>query len=169
MISRRFVLFGAGGASLLLAGCQTDTPFDGTRPLLQVMEAVPEVSNMRAAIRRAGLDQELSGAGPFTVFAPSNTAWAQAPAAVRNGDAAAIRALISYGRMRTPELAARREQGIRMMSGTEVRLVGGTESQPRLQVARAGVPQGASGSIVRANVLASNGILHVLDGIIVPA
>lgn len=169
MIARRSVLFGAGGAALLLAGCQPETPFDGTRSILDVMAAVPDISNFRAAIRRAQLEQYLAGNGPFTVFAPSNAAWAAAPAAVRNGDANAMRSFIALGRMRTPDLAARREQAIRMVNGTEVRLVGGTADQLRLQAAREGTPAGSSGSILRGNLLASNGVLHIIDAVVVQA
>jgi hypothetical protein len=154
---------------MLLAGCQAEVPLDGSRPLLDVMEAVPEVSRMRAAIRRAGLDEMLSGPGPFTVFAPSNTVWASLPAPVRDGNADAIRSFIAHNRMLTPGLAMRREQGIRMITGTELRLVGGTPDLPRLQVAREGQPQGASASVTRANILASNGVLHVIDGVLLPS
>lgn len=169
MITRRNVLFGSlGGATLILAGCET-VALDGTRSILDVMGSVPELSNMRAAIRRAGLEEMLAGAGPFTVFAPSNAAWAQAPQGVRDGNADAIRGLIARGRLRTPDMAARRDQGIRMMSGVEIRLVGGTPELPRFQVAPGGVPLGASSSITRANLLASNGIVHVITGILLPA
>lgn len=168
MIARRSILFGAGGAALLLVSCDAGTPHDGTRPLLEVMSSVPDISNFRAAVRRAGLDEMLAGAGPYTIFAPSNTAWNAAPAALRDGNPAMLRALIAYGRMRTPDLYARREQSIRMLSGTEVRVVGGSADQPRLQVAREGQTTGASGSILRGNLLASNGVVQILDGVIVP-
>ena len=168
MIARRFILFGAGGAALALAGCQTETPHDGTRPILEVMSSVPDISSFRAAIRRAGLDEALAGAGPFTVFAPSNTAWSAAPAALRDGNPAALRSLIALGRMRTPDLFARRQQPIRMLSGTEVRVVGGSADAPRLQVAREGQPTGGSASILRGNMLGANGVLHILDAIIIP-
>ncbi len=166
MISRRSILLGAGGAALMLAGCQTDVPLDGSRPLLDVLDSIPDISRMRAAIRRAGLDEMLAGAGPFTVFAPSNTAWAQAPEAVRNGEPAAIRALIAHGRMRTPELARRGQQNIQMLSGLQLRLVGGTADLPRIQALRGGAPQGASASITRGNLMASNGVVHIIDAIL---
>ena len=166
MIARRSILFGAGGAALALAGCDTATPHDGTRPILEVMSSVPDISGFRSALRRAGLDELLNGSGPFTVFAPSNLAWNAAPAAIRDGGAERLKALIAYGRMRTPDLWARREQRILMLSGTEIRVVGGNADQPRLQVVRDGQPSGASGSILRGNLLASNGVVQILDGII---
>lgn len=165
MIARRTILFGAGGAALALAGCDAGTAYDGTRPILEVLASVPDISNFRAALRRAGLDELLAGSGPFTVFAPSNLAWAAAPAAIRDGNADRLKSLIAYGRMRTPDLWARREQTIRMLSGTEARVVGGTPDQPRLQIAREGQPTGSSGSILRGNLLASNGVVQILDGV----
>ena len=169
MIARRSILFGAGGAALALAGCDTGTAHDGTRPILDVLASVPDISSFRAALRRTGLDELLAGSGPFTVFAPSNTAWAAAPAAIRDGNADRLKSLIAYGRMRTPDLWARREQAIRMLSGTEVRVGGGSADQPRIQVAREGQPSGASGSILRGNLLASNGVVQILDGVLLAA
>ena len=166
MIARRTFLFGAGGAALTLAGCDTGTPHDGTRPILDVMASVPEISSFRAAIRRAGLDELLAGSGPFTVLAPSNSAWAAAPAALREANADRLKSLIALGRMRTPDLFARREQAIRMMSGTEIRVVGGSADQPRIQVAREGQATGSSASILRSNLLASNGVVQILDAVL---
>ena len=163
MHSRRMILFGAGGAALSLAACQPQVAFDGTFPILDVMGAVPEISSFRAAIRRANLEEFLSGSGPFTVFAPSNNIWSGLPQPVRDANPDAIRSFIAHGRMRTPDIAARREQGVRMVTGTVIRQVGGTPDAPRLQVVQ-GNQQGSSASISRSNLLASNGVLHVIDG-----
>jgi uncharacterized surface protein with fasciclin (FAS1) repeats len=57
-----------------------------------------------------------------------------------------------------------------MLSGIEVRVVGGTASNPRIQAARPGqAPSGASASIIRPNVMASNGVVHVVEGVLLPA
>lgn len=169
MITRRS-LFVAGGGALVLAGCAGEqVAADGRFPIMDVLGILPEVSEFRAALRRADLTEFLNGAGPFTVFAPTNTAWSATSAEFRNGGAASLRNLIAAGRLRTPDIQARGGR-VRMLSGIEARIVGGTPNEPRIQAARPGAqPSGASASITRPNLLCSNGVIHVLSGALVPA
>jgi len=171
VISRRLML-SAGGAALLLSACETQRPVpDGTFPLMALIDDDETISEFRAALRRSGLDQTLQGQGPFTVFAPTNSAWAVAPQALKEGRPEAVRALIANGRLRLPEIQARNGV-VRMLSGNEVRLVGGEPTRPRIQYAAAGrppAPNAPSATIVRPNLLASNGVIHVIDQPLVPA
>lgn len=168
MISRRS-LFAAGGGALLLSACETPVTLDGRFPIMDVLGTQSDLSSFRAALRRAGLDELLNGPGPHTVFAPTNLAWSAAPEAFRNADPAALRNLIAAGRLRTPDIAARGNR-VRMLSGIDIRVVGGTPNEPRIQAARAGAaPSGASGSIIRPNILCSNGVIHVVGAVLIPA
>jgi uncharacterized surface protein with fasciclin (FAS1) repeats len=169
VITRRS-LFAVGGAGMLLAGCETaQVTADGRFPIMDVLGITPDVSEFRSALRRADLAEFLNGPGPFTVFAPTNLAWGAASAEFRNGGAAALRNLIAGGRLRLPDIQARGGR-IRMLSGIDLRVVGGTPTEPRIQAARAGAaPSGASASIVRPNILCSNGIIHVIQGVLLPA
>lgn len=169
MITRRS-LFAAGGGALMLAGCETaQVAADGRYPIMDVLGIIPEVSDFRSALRRADLDDVLKGPGPFTVFAPTNLAWGAAPPDFRNANAAALRNLIAAGRLRLPDIAARGNR-VRMLSGIDIRVVGGTATEPRIQAARGGAaPSGASGSIVRPNILCSNGIIHVIGAVLIPS
>ncbi|MBR0677526.1 fasciclin domain-containing protein [Roseomonas alkaliterrae] len=136
---------------------------------MDVLGTQSDLSSFRAALRRAGLDELLNGPGPHTVFAPTNLAWSAAPEAFRNADPAALRNLIAAGRLRTPDIAARGNR-VRMLSGIDIRVVGGTPNEPRIQAARPGAaPSGASGSIIRPNILCSNGVIHVVGAVLVPA
>jgi hypothetical protein len=169
VITRRS-LFAAGGGALVLAGCAGDpVTADGRFPIMDVMGITPDVSEFRSALRSAGLAEMLSGRETFTVFAPTNAAWSAAPAAFRNGGAASLRNLIAGGRLRLPDIQARGGR-IRMLSGIDLRVVGGTPTEPRIQAARANAaPSGASASIVRSNILCSNGVIHVVQGVLIPA
>ncbi|MEO3474884.1 fasciclin domain-containing protein [Roseomonas sp. CAU 1739] len=168
MITRRS-FFAAGGGALVLAGCATEpVTADGRYPIMDVLGAQSDVSDFRSALRSAGLNELLAGAGPFTVFAPTNLAWSAAPASMRDGGAATLRNLIAAGRLRLPDIAARGGR-VRMLSGIEIRVVGGTPTEPRIQAARAGAaPSGTSASVVRSNLLCSNGVIHVVGGALVP-
>jgi len=169
VITRRS-LFAAGGGALVLAGCATEqVTADGRFPIMDVLGIQSDVSEFRSALRSAGLNELLAGAGPYTVFAPTNLAWSAASASFREGGAASLRNLIAAGRLRLPDITARGGR-VRMLSGIDVRIVGGTPTEPRIQAARAGgQPSGASGSIIRPNLLCSNGVIHVVQGVLIPA
>lgn len=169
MITRRS-LFAAGGGALVLAGCAGEqVTADGRFPIMDVLGIQSDVSEFRSALRSAGLNELLSGPGPYTVFAPTNLAWSAAPASFRDGGAASLRSLIAAGRLRLPDITARGGR-VRMLSGIDVRIVGGSPTEPRIQAARAGAqPSGASGTIVRPNLLCSNGVIHVVQGVLIPA
>ncbi|MES2713845.1 MAG: fasciclin domain-containing protein [Pseudomonadota bacterium] len=170
MITRRSLILSASSA-VLLSACSAGDAIraDGSVPLLTLMEAQPELSDFRRALGRAGLDTLLSGDGPYTVFAPTNQAFAQAPQAMRDGNADALRNLITNARLSLASIQARQGR-IRMAGGVEIRTVGGTPQAPRIQAAReGGVPSGASASITRPNLLARNGMIHVIDAVLVPA
>ena len=168
MITRRS-LFVAGGGAMLLAGCETaQVTADGRFPIMDVLGIQPDVSDFRSALRRADLGDLLNGPGPYTVFAPTNLAWAATSEQFRSGGAANLRNFIAGGRLRTPDIQARGGR-VRMLSGIDVVLVGGSPTEPRVQAAQAGrPPSGASASIIRPNLLCSNGVIHVLQGALIP-
>ena len=168
MLTRRS-LFAIGGAALLLNGCERALP-DGRFPLMEVMGAEPNLSNFRAALRSSGLASELfDRPGIYTVLAPTDLAWSGAPERIRRGERDALLGLIAGGRLRLPDIQARGGR-IRMLGGNDVRVVGGTPENPRIQGARAGqAPSGASATIIRPNLLASNGVVHIVEGVLIPA
>lgn len=167
MITRRS-FFVAGGGGLLLTACEAPVTLDGRFPIMDVLGTQSDVSDFRAALRRAGLDTFLNGPGPYTVFAPTNLAWGATSEQFRNGGAASLRNFIAGGRLRLPDIQARGGR-IRMLSGIDVVVVGGSPNEPRIQAARAGAaPSGASASIVRPNLLCSNGVVHILQGALIP-
>ena len=167
MLSRRS-LFAVGGAALLLNGC-AQVARDGAPLLMDVLGADPNLSSFRAALRSSGLASELfDRPGIYTLLAPTNLAWSGASERTRAGERDALLNLIAGGRLRLPDIQARGGR-IRMLSGIDVRVVGGTAESPRIQGARAGqAPSGTSASIIRANVMASNGVVHVVQGVLLP-
>nr|WP_246523268.1 fasciclin domain-containing protein [Neoroseomonas eburnea] len=136
---------------------------------MDVLGTQSDTSDFRSALRRADLESLLNGPGPYTVFAPTNLAWAATSEQFRNGGAASLRNFIAGGRLRLPDIQARGNR-VRMLSGIDAVLVGGTAAAPRIQAARAGAaPSGASASILRPNLLCSNGVVHILGGALIPA
>ena len=103
------------------------------------------------------------------MLAPTNLAWTGAPERIRAGEREGLLSLIAGGRLSLADIQARGGR-IRMLSGIDVRLVGGTAESPRIQAARPGqAPSGTSASIIRPNLMASNGVVHVVQGVLIPA
>ena len=136
----------------------------------------PEHTTLVAAVKAAGLVDTLSGAGPFTVFAPTNAAFAKLPAGtvdtlLRPENKAMLQSVLTYhvvaGRLTAADLKAM----IRAGKG-QARLVtvqGGTLTA-RLQ--GGGIvlidAKGGVSHITQANVLQSNGVIHVTDAVSLP-
>merc|ERR1712092_33274 len=56
-----------------------------TKNIAELAIATPQLSTLLAAVKAAGLVDTLSGEGPFTVFTPTNDAFAKIPAETLNG------------------------------------------------------------------------------------
>ncbi len=74
LMQRRSVLLGLAG-SALLAGCWDDSSDHGPGTIVEVAQSDAQFSILVEAVTAAGLAGTLSGAGPFTVFAPTNAAF----------------------------------------------------------------------------------------------
>ena len=124
--------------------------------------------NLVAALTAAGLVDTLKGAGPFTVFAPSDAAFAKLPAGVvaelvkpENKDSLSriLQYHVTNGRVTAAQINAM------TLPANVTMLAGGTTT-----VTRDGVTLKLNGAIVtQADVLATNGIIHVIDTVILPS
>jgi uncharacterized surface protein with fasciclin (FAS1) repeats len=129
-----------------------------------------------AAVKAAGLVDTLSGAGPFTVFAPTNAAFAKLPAGtvdtlLQPANLAKLQTVLTYhvvpGRLTAADLVARIKAG-----GGEARLTtvqGGTLTA-RMMGKRIMLVDAAGGMshVTQGNVMQSNGVIHVTDAVSLP-
>jgi uncharacterized surface protein with fasciclin (FAS1) repeats len=129
-----------------------------------------------AAVKAAGLVDTLSGKGPFTVFAPTNAAFAKLPGGtvemlVKPESKAALTNILTYhvvpGRITAQQIAsmAARNHGtatLRTVEGENLRLV---KSGKGWVVVDA---KGGKSRITIANVMQSNGVIHVIDTVLMP-
>jgi uncharacterized surface protein with fasciclin (FAS1) repeats len=116
-----------------------------------------------AAIKAAGLAEALKGDGPFTVFAPSDEAFAKLPAGtleslLRPENKDKLKAILTYhvvpGRVLSTDVKPGR---VPTLEGSELRV---SKSEGRLMVDQA--------TIVATDIKTTNGVIHVIDQVIMP-
>ena len=130
-----------------------------------------------AAVTQAGLVDTLNSAGPFTVFAPTDEAFGRVPAATRTAlmtDAMkpALTKVLTYhvvpGRITAADIAARIRSGNGRATYTTVAGEALTFTMMGGQVMIMGMG-GSSAHVTQADVMQSNGVIHVIDGVLLPS
>jgi uncharacterized surface protein with fasciclin (FAS1) repeats len=129
-----------------------------------------------AAVKAAGLVETLAGPGPFTVFAPTNAAFAKLPAGtvetlLKPENVDTLRAVLTYhvvpGRVTAAELVAKINAG-----GGEAKLttVQGDTLTATLMGKTVMLTDGKGGMahVTQADLLQSNGVIHVTDAVSLP-
>ena len=129
-----------------------------------------------AAVQAAGLVDTLSGAGPFTVFAPTNTAFTALPAGtvetlLRPENRSQLSAVLTYhvvaGRLTAADLMRRIRAGRGTARLTTVQ--GGVltaRMRGRMIVLTDG--RGGTATVTQADVMQSNGVIHVTNAVSLP-
>jgi uncharacterized surface protein with fasciclin (FAS1) repeats len=144
-------------------GDMEEGDMDEAGTIVDVAVANGSFNTLVAAVTAAGLAETLSGEGPFTVFAPTDDAFAALPEGLvdcllleENSDA--LTAILTYhvvgGAVMSTDLA---DGPVATVQGEEV-VVDLTD----------GVTLNESVTVVIADVPASNGVIHAIDGVLVP-
>jgi uncharacterized surface protein with fasciclin (FAS1) repeats len=129
-----------------------------------------------AAVKAAGLVDTLKGAGPFTVFAPTNEAFAKLPAGtvdtlLKPENKAKLTAVLTYhvvaGRMTAADLmkAVKDGKGKAMLKTVQGEELTVEEKGGMLEIVDA---NGGKAMVTIADVLQSNGVIHVVDTVLLP-
>ncbi len=130
-----------------------------------------------AAVKAAGLVETLSGPGPFTVFAPTDTAFAKLPEGtvatlVKPENKGTLTKILTYhavaGKVTSADLVAL----IKQHNGTAtITTVAGEKLKARLSGDKIVITdaKGGTTAVTQADVATSNGVVHVTDGVFLPA
>ena len=123
----------------------------------------PNLSTLATALRITGLDATLAAGGPYTVFAPTNAAFAALPAATLNAllaDPAALTQVLLFhvanGQVLSTQLT--NGQNITTLRSGARPLVVNLSSGAKIDAA----------TVVAADVRALNGLVHVIDSVLLP-
>ena len=130
-----------------------------------------------AAVKAAGLVDTLSGPGPFTVFAPTDTAFAKLPdgtvaTLVKPENKGLLTTILTYhvvpGKVTSADLVAL----IKQHNGTAtITTLSGGKLKARLSGDKIVITDAEGGvtAVTTADVMTSNGVIHVTDGVFLPA
>ncbi len=127
------------------------------------------VTTLVAAVKQAGLVETLSGKGPFTVFAPTNAAFDKLP----KGAVAGLMTPESKDKLAkvlTYHVIAGRLVAADLKDGQELTTVNGEKLHVMIKDGKVMIGNGkdAPATVQIADVISSNGVTHVIDGVILP-
>jgi uncharacterized surface protein with fasciclin (FAS1) repeats len=149
-------------------GAETSAPAETTETITDVVAGNEDFSTLLAAVEAAGLGETLAGEGPFTVFAPTDEAFAALPEGTldtllkpKNEDL--LGSILTYHVVPGEIMAADVESG-------EVTTVNGETFT--VEASDMGVSitdgQGNEVDVVTTDIVTSNGVIHVIDGVVLP-
>ncbi len=130
------------------------------KDIVETAVAAGSFKTLATALQAAGLVDTLKGKGPFTVFAPTDEAFAKIPKADLDAllkDKAKLTAVLTYHVVPGQVLAKDVKAGnVKTVQGSDIAL------------ATAGGVTVNNAKVVKADVGASNGVIHVIDTVLLP-
>ena len=191
-MSKRFTLLAAtvvllSGAAVLSASAQDKmmgqdkmksektvnvggAPMYPSKNIIQNAVNSKDHTTLVAAVKAAGLVETLEGKGPFTVFAPTNTAFGKLPAGtvetlVKPENKATLTKILTYhvvpGKLAASDLK----------DGMKLKTAEGEQLSVKLQDGKVWIvdAKGGTSMVTISNVNQSNGVIHVVDTVLMPA
>lgn len=134
------------------------------KDIVDTAVAAGQFKTLTAAVQAAGLVDTLKGAGPFTVFAPTDDAFAKLPKGtvedlLKPENKAKLTAILTYhvlpGKVMSTDIAGKTLKA-KTVQGAEVSI----DATKDVMVDKA--------KVVQADIAASNGVIHVIDSVIMP-
>jgi uncharacterized surface protein with fasciclin (FAS1) repeats len=167
MLSKRFAVAAAAALFTLPAISAAQNSSKPKAHMKTIVDIAVESGNFKTlvtALKAAGLVETLQGSGPFTVFAPSDAAFAKLPAGTVEAllaDREKLTSILTYHVVSGKVLAA----DIIKTNGATPTTVNGL---PLDVVVRDGKVFVNGAQVVTADIIASNGVIHVIDGVLLP-
>lgn len=151
--------------TLFVSSCDDDDDDDmnPSKNIVQIAQSDPNLSTLVDAVVAANLATTLSGDGPFTVFAPTNAAFAKLDPAVLNNiisTPSLLTALLQYhvvsGEVTSSQLTNGAVQTLLSGQSIDVNISGG-------------VTLNGTSKVTSADIMATNGVIHVIDEVLLPS
>lgn len=140
-----------------------------TKNIVEIASADSQFSTLVTAVKAAGLVDTLSSEGPFTVFAPTNDAFAKLPAGTLDSllkpeNVEQLKSILTYHVVASKAMSSDLSDGqtiTTVQGGTLTVKING--SDVTLTDAKGNVSK-----VVKADIPASNGVIHVIDSVVLP-
>jgi uncharacterized surface protein with fasciclin (FAS1) repeats len=139
-----------------------DKGYGDKKNIVETAQSAGQFNTLVTAIEAAGLVETLSGEGPFTVFAPTDEAFAKIPEADLNAliqDTDALTSVLTYhvvaGKVMAKDVVGLSSAETVQGSSVDIRVDGETV-----------MIDGAK--VIKTDIKASNGVIHVIDAVIMP-
>ncbi len=133
--------------------------------IIDTAVAAGNFKTLAAALTAANLIDTLKGAGPFTVFAPTDEAFAKLPAGTVDSllkDIPKLSAILTYHVVAGKVMAA----DVMKMDGQSAKTVNGSS----LSIStKDGVKLNGASTVVKTDIECTNGVIHVIDSVLLPA
>jgi uncharacterized surface protein with fasciclin (FAS1) repeats len=132
--------------------------------ILDTAVAAGTFKTLAAAVTAAGLGDTLKGAGPFTVFAPTDEAFAKLPAGTVDSllkDIPKLKGILTYHVVAGKVLAA----DVVKLDGKSAKTVNGADIAI---TTTGGVKLNGAATVTKTDIECTNGVIHVLDAVILP-
>lgn len=137
-----------------------------TGDIVQTAVSAGSFKTLAAALEAAGLVDALKGTGPFTVFAPTDEAFAKLPAGtveelLKPENKEKLKAVLLYHVVSGKVLAA----DVVKLNGKEAKTLQG--DKVKVKASKDGVMVDAA-NVLKTDVMATNGVIHVIDSVLMP-
>ena len=133
------------------------------KTIIGVAAGAGQFNTLVAAVKAAGLVDTLNGKGPFTVFAPTDEAFAKLPAGtvenlLKPENKEKLIGILTYHVIAAKVMAAD-------VKTSRVKTVNGKEASIKVDAGKVTI---GSASVVKTDIAASNGVIHVIDTVLIP-
>lgn len=151
-------------ASVLTTSVKADHHSTTEKTIVEVAVGAKTFNTLVAAVKAAGLVETLSGEGPFTVFAPSDEAFAKLPegtveSLLKPENKAKLVSILTYHVVSGKVMAAD------VVKLTEAKTVQGTTVDIKVE---GDIVMIDKAKVVKADIDCKNGVIHVIDSVILP-
>jgi uncharacterized surface protein with fasciclin (FAS1) repeats len=139
-------------------------PVEAPKDVVDIAMGSADHSTLVAAVKAAGLAETLKGAGPFTIFAPTNAAFSALPAGTVDGllkpeKKADLTKILTY------HVVAGAVKAADLKDGQKIKTLQGGELTVSIKDGKVKI-NGAN--VTAADLSGSNGVIHVIDGVLMP-
>ena len=159
----------AVAVTAMIGGATADSSRASDKNIVETAVAAGKFKTLTSLLKRAGLAKTLQGKGPYTVFAPTDAAFAELPAGtldtlLQPANKDQLAAILTFHVVPAEVMAADVQAG-------EVTTVNSAPFTVALdgQAVEITDGQGNQANVIETDIDASNGVVHVIDSVLIPA